>query len=96
MTKIKYSNDRHKKFANRSCFKLFQLKCFGLFCKGGGLNLSWSCLDGESQSWHFQKVSLDSQENLDTFKKLISMIEISLDNLDANLDADKSFTKVSF
>ncbi len=90
MTKIKYSNDRHKKFANRSCFKLFQLKCFGLFRKGEGLNLSGSCFHRESQSRHFQKVSLGSRENLDTFKKLISMIKISPGNLDANLDADKS------
>jgi hypothetical protein len=54
-----------------------------MFCKEGimlslgGLNLSWSCLDWESQSRIWQKVSLDSLENLDSFKKLVSTIEKS-------------------
>jgi hypothetical protein len=29
----------------------------------------------DSWSWHWQKLSLDCQENLNTFKKLVSMIE---------------------
>jgi hypothetical protein len=38
------------------------------------LSLSWSCLDRESRSRHWQKVSLDTWEDLD--------------NLNKNLDAD--------
>jgi hypothetical protein len=45
--------------------------------KPGGLDLSRRDLDQESQSQHWQRVSLDSQENLDTFKKLVSTIKIS-------------------
>ncbi len=37
------------------------------FFKPGGLNLFRSCLNRESRSQHWQKVSLNSQENLDTF-----------------------------
>jgi len=37
----------------------------------GDLDLSWSCLDWESWSWHWQKVSLDSHGHLDSFKKLV-------------------------
>jgi hypothetical protein len=39
--------------------------------------LSWRGLDPESRSWHWQRVSLNSWENLDTFKKLVLTIEIS-------------------
>ncbi len=45
--------------------------------KLGGLNLFWSCLDQDSQSRHCQQVFLDDRENLDSFKKLVSMIEKS-------------------
>ncbi len=41
----------------------------------GGLDLSRSCLNRDSQSRHWQKVSLDGRENLDSFKKLVSTIE---------------------
>ncbi len=34
-------------------------------------------LDRDSRSRHRKKVSLDSRENLDSFKKLVSTIEIS-------------------
>ncbi len=43
----------------------------------GGLDLSRSCLDRDSRSRHWQRAGLDSQENLDTFKKLVSTIKIS-------------------
>jgi len=36
--------------------------------KGGGLDLSRSCLHRELQSWHWQKVSLYSPENLNNLK----------------------------
>ncbi len=45
--------------------------------KPGGLDLSRRNLDRESQSQHWQRVSLDSRKNLDTFKKLVSTIKIS-------------------
>jgi hypothetical protein len=35
--------------------------------KLGGLNLFRSCLDQDSRSQQFQKVGLDSRENLDRF-----------------------------
>jgi hypothetical protein len=41
----------------------------------GGLDLSRSCLNRDSQSRHWQKVSLDGRENLESFKKLVSTIE---------------------
>jgi hypothetical protein len=37
--------------------------------------LSWSCLDQESRSQHFQEGCLNDRENLDTFKNLILTIE---------------------
>ena len=43
------------------------------------------CLDRDSQSRHWQRASLDSQENLDTFKKLVSTIEISWFSLDGHM-----------
>jgi hypothetical protein len=49
--------------------------------KPGGLDLSGSCLDWDSRSWHWQRAGLDSRENLDTFKKLVSTIEISRSRL---------------
>ncbi len=48
-----------------------------IYCKPGGLDLSQRGLDQDSRSRHLQKVSLDSWENLDNFKKLVSTIEIS-------------------
>ena len=41
--------------------------------KHGGLDLSWLCLDRESRSRRRQRVSLDSRENLDSVKKLVSI-----------------------
>jgi hypothetical protein len=43
----------------------------------GGLDLSQSCLDWESQSQRFQKACLDNRENLNSFKKRVSTIEKS-------------------
>ncbi len=51
----------------------------------GGLDLSRSCLDRDSRSRHWQRAGLDSRENLDTFIKLVSTIEISRSRL-RNLD----------
>ncbi len=53
--------------------------------KPGGLNLSQRGLDWDSQSRHWQRVSLDGQENLDNFKKLVLTIEKSWSRL-RNLD----------
>ncbi len=39
--------------------------------------MSWRGLDRDSQFRHWQRVGLDSQENLDNFKKLVSTIEKS-------------------
>ncbi len=43
----------------------------------GGLDLSRRGLDRDSRSQHQKKVCLNSRENLDSFKKLVSTIEIS-------------------
>jgi hypothetical protein len=53
--------------------------------KPGGLNLSWSCLDWDSQSRHWQRAGLDSWENLNTFRKLVSTIEIFWFSLDGHM-----------
>ena len=53
--------------------------------KPGGLDLSRSCLDWDSQSRQFQNVGLNSQDNLDSFKKLVLTVEISWSRL-WNLD----------
>jgi hypothetical protein len=45
--------------------------------KLGGLDLSRRGLDRDSRSRRRQRVSLDSRENLDSVKKLVSTIEIS-------------------
>ncbi len=43
-------------------------------CNVFGLSLGvLICLDRDSQSWHWQRVGLDSQENLNNFKKLGSI-----------------------
>ena len=49
-----------------------------IISKLGGLDLSRRGLDRDSRSRHRKKVSLDSRENLDSFKKLVSTIEMSL------------------
>ncbi len=49
--------------------------------KPGGLELSRSCLDQDFQSWHWKRAGLDSQENLDTFKILVSTIKKSRSRL---------------
>jgi hypothetical protein len=51
------------------------------YFKPGGLNLSRSCLDRDSQSQHWQRAGLNSRENLNTFKKLVSTIKISRSRL---------------
>ena len=51
----------------------------------GGLDLSQRGLNRDSQSQHQKKVSLDGRENIDSFKKLVSTIEISRSRL-RNLD----------
>ena len=56
-----------------------------VLCKVGGLDLSRRGLDRDSRSRHRKKVSLDGRENLDSFKKLVSTIEISRSRL-RNLD----------
>ena len=50
---------------------------FWLFCNLGGLDLSQRGLDRDSWSRRQKRVSLDGRENLDSFKKLVSTIEIS-------------------
>ena len=47
----------------------------------GGLDLSRRGLDRDSRSRRRQRVSLDSRENLDSVKKLVSTIEISRSRL---------------
>ncbi len=49
--------------------------------KVGGLDLSRHGLDWDSRSRRRQRVSLDSRENLDSVKKLVSTIEISRSRL---------------
>ncbi len=71
----------------------------------GGLDLSRQGLDRDSRSRHQKKVSLDGRENLDSFKKLVSTIEISQSrsrNLDFVLTApsrskylDRDLPKIS-
>ncbi len=51
-------------------------KVFLVFLPGRE-SLSRTCLDRDSQSQHCQKVSLDSQENLNTFKIFVSTVKIS-------------------
>ena len=63
-------------FFNKSCYTTFNL------INLGGLDLSQRGLDRDSRSQHQKKVSLDIQENLDSFKKLVSTIEISRFSLD--------------
>jgi hypothetical protein len=46
--------------------------------KHGGLDLSQCGLNQDSRPWHWQKVSLDGWENLDSFKKLVSILILSL------------------
>ena len=60
-------------------FMTFDQVIFDLsdFCKPGGLDLSRRGLDRDSRSRHRKKVSLDGRKNLDSFKKLVSTIEIS-------------------
>jgi hypothetical protein len=53
--------------------------------KVGGLDLSRRGLNRDSRSRHQKKVSLDGRENLDSFKKLVSTMEISRSRL-RNLD----------
>jgi hypothetical protein len=53
----------------------------GIFSKHGGLDLSRSCLDWESRSRRCQRVSLDSQENLDSVKKCVLTVEKSWSRL---------------
>ncbi len=52
-------------------------KKYSYIIKPGGLDLSRRGLDRDSRSWHWQRVSLDSQENLVNFKKLVLTIEKS-------------------
>ncbi len=44
----------------------------------GGLDLSWSCLDRDSQSQHWQRAGLNSQDSLNSLKNNISTVEIFL------------------
>jgi hypothetical protein len=73
------SNEVIKYMLQRILTFMFPKKKMEIFypTKLGGLDLSRLCLDRDAQSRHWQKVSLDSQENLDTFQKLILTIEIS-------------------
>jgi len=61
----------------------------------GGLNLSWLCLDRDSQPRHCQKVSLDSRENLNSSKKLVSTIQKSQSCLDTNFQSQKSWSRIT-
>ncbi len=71
--------------------KLSHLANCNEFFKPGGLNLSWSCLDRDSRSRHWQKVILD------IFKKLVSTeIEISWFCLDSNIQIDTSQSRSRF
>ena len=65
------------KSERKSC-SIKNIKCHWTFYKVsnnlGGLDLSRSCLDRDSWSRHWQRAGLDSRENLDTFKKLVSIL----------------------
>ena len=62
-----------------------KFKKFNPFFNLGGLDLSRRGLDRDSRSRRQKRVSLDGRENLDSFKKLVSTIEISRSRL-RNLD----------
>ncbi len=62
----------------------------------GGLDLSWRGLDRDSWSRHQKKVSLDGQENLDSFKKLVSAIDISRFCLDTTIQIQISRSRLRF
>jgi hypothetical protein len=61
-------------------------------CNLGGLDLSRRGLDRDSRSRRRQRVSLDSRENIDSIKKLVSTIEIETSRfrLDNNVQTKKS------
>jgi hypothetical protein len=62
----------------------------------GGLDLSRSCLDRDSWSRHWQRAGLDSRENLDSFKKFVSTIEISRFCLDTTIHFQISRSRLRF
>jgi hypothetical protein len=66
------------------------IKMLNKYFNPGGLDLSRRGLDQDSQSRHRKKVSLDGRKNLDSFKKLVSTIEISRFSLDER-SQDRSF-----
>ncbi len=64
--------------------------------KLGGLDLSRRGLDQDSRSRHQKKASLDGRENLDSFKKLVSTIEISQFCLDTTIQIQISRSRSRF
>ncbi len=68
----------------------FKFKLVGLDLSQRGLDLSRRGLDRDSRSRQQKKVSLDGQENLDSFKKLALTIEISQFCLDTTFQSQKS------
>ena len=72
---------------SRLCWDFFNL---------GGLHLSWRGLDRDSRSRHQNKVSLNGRENLDSFKKLVSTIEISQYCLDTTIQIQISRSRLRF
>ncbi len=65
-----------KKFWSRSrnIYSFLKLDRIDIY-KHGGLDLSRSCLNQDSWSRYRQNVSLDSWENHNSFKKLVSIID---------------------
>ncbi len=66
-----------------------KLRVFIVLIKHGGLDLSQNGLDRESRSRRRQRVSLDSQENLDN-REILVEIQTSRIRLDINVQTKKS------
>ncbi len=91
------------------CIKVWSVKlnlCW-VFCKLGGLDFGWSCLDWDSWSWHHQKVCLDSREisieiKISRFWLIMSRVRLliltsskSLSRQSRNLNWDQDFSILS-
>ena len=75
------TNDYKRNLLILLILRKFEFKIWNLLfwnsSKLGGLDLSRRGLDRDSRSRRRQRVSLNSRENLDSVKKLVSTIEIS-------------------
>jgi hypothetical protein len=61
-------------------------------CSPGGLDLSRRGLNWDSRSLHQKKVSLDGWENLDSYKKLVSILSRHVQKVrKVSIESEKSF-----